>query len=284
MSTYENAANLAPTFLRRVLARYEGTRLAAQEIAGLFLEDTVGALWTSLLIEAHRIDMTDGAGQYAAHLLRSAHDARVVGVDPPGSPLGVCGIVVAGRWAEDFHRASSVPWDPLKRHADVLEDASMSGQPEEWAKRVVDVYRSWECDAVVVERNFGGDMCRAAIHAVDSSVPVKEVRAADGKKVRATPVVGYYDQARVHHLGILADLETEQTTWVPPGTIDPETLEDIGAKWSPNRLDAAVWAVTFLLPPLAVQAAQASTPKGGGAARRAPVGARARGGMAQRRR
>jgi phage terminase large subunit-like protein len=46
-----------------------------------------------------------------------------------------------------------------------------------------------------------------------------------------------YEQRRVHHIGNperFADLENEMTTWT-----DDE-------RWSPNRLDAVVWALTFL--------------------------------------
>lgn len=273
MSTYENAANLAAPFLTRILARYEGTRLARQEILGLLVDDVVGALWTALLIEATRVGVQDTA-EYAAHLLPDAHDVRVVGVDPAGSALGMTGIVVAGRWSKAFTEGIGMKWDPHKRHADVLDDRSMSGQPEEWVKAVIDAHDYWGCGAVVVERNFGGDMVRAALHAVRDDLRVIEVTASKSKKVRAEPVVNQYDQGRIHHVGLLPDLEEEMTTWVPPGTIDPDTSEDIGSDWSPNRLDAAVWALTHLVPPLAVHRGKSSAPTGGGASRRAPQGSR----------
>lgn len=44
-TTYENARNLAPTFVQQILKRYEGTRLGAQEILGEVLYDQVGSLW-----------------------------------------------------------------------------------------------------------------------------------------------------------------------------------------------------------------------------------------------
>jgi len=40
----------------------------------------------------------------------------------------------------------------------------------------------------------------------------------------------------MHHAGSYADLETEMTTYTP----------DV-KQWSPNRLDAMVWATTGLL-------------------------------------
>lgn len=273
MSTYENAANLAPPFLRRILARYEGSRLARQEILGLLVDDVVGALWTAALIERGRLGVTDST-EHALHLLPTWHDLRVVGVDPAGSTLGMTGIVVAGRWAPESHEILPGRYQPDRRHVDVLDDRSMSGQPEEWAKAVVDAHDAWGCAAVVVEINYGGDMVRSAIHSIRSDIRVIEVRASKSKKVRAEPVVNQYDQGRIHHIGILPDLEEELTTWVPPGTLDPDTGEDIGSDWSPNRLDALVWALAHLAPPLAVRTASTSAPTGGGASRRAPTGSR----------
>ena len=44
-STHENAANLAPSFLRQIVARYEGTRLGRQELEAEMLDDNPDALW-----------------------------------------------------------------------------------------------------------------------------------------------------------------------------------------------------------------------------------------------
>jgi phage terminase large subunit-like protein len=51
------------------------------------------------------------------------------------------------------------------------------------------------------------------------------------KETRAAPVAALYAAGRVHHVGTLARLEHEQTTWEP------------GTRRSPNRLDACVFAV-----------------------------------------
>lgn len=230
MSTYENRANLAPAFLRAVLARYKGTRLGAQEIDGILLDDVEGALWQSALIERGR--RTEPA----------EHSKRVVGVDPAGSVHTDVGIVVAG-----LHAA---PKDRMRPECDVIIDLSMKGQPEEWAKEVVAAYYVYGCDAVAVERNYGGDMCRAVIHAVDPRVRVEEVHATRGKAVRAEPIATMYDTERVHHLGYLTDLESEQTSWVPEEKGQP----------SPNRIDALVWAITWLAPPMALMEGGIQTP------------------------
>ena len=75
-STYDNADNLAPSFLAALKARYEGTRLGRQEIAGELLSDVEGALWSYAMIDAARID-TLPAGVSLARI--------VVAVDPPAT-------------------------------------------------------------------------------------------------------------------------------------------------------------------------------------------------------
>ena len=50
-STYENAANLAPSFLERLRERYEGSRLGRQEIHAELPEDVPGALCSRATID-----------------------------------------------------------------------------------------------------------------------------------------------------------------------------------------------------------------------------------------
>ena len=67
------------------------------------------------------------------------------------------------------------------------------------------------------------------------SVPVLEVHSKFGKQLRAEPISLCYEQGRVHHLGVLAELESQMTSWVP------------GEGHSPDRVDALVHALTALL-------------------------------------
>jgi phage terminase large subunit-like protein len=62
------------------------------------------------------------------------------------------------------------------------------------------------------------------------------VPASRGKQQRAEPVASLYEQNRVRHVGTLPELEDELTQW------DPDKVD-----WSPNRLDALVWALTELM-------------------------------------
>ena len=218
-STADNAANLAPGFLRR-LVRYEGTRIGRQELHGELIEDVEGAYWSFLMIDKNR-------------LARSPRLARVVvGVDPPGGATEA-GIVAAGLIE------SPCPCKQEKElpHYAVLRDRSKQTSPEGWGRRAGKLYDDMEADRVIGEVNFGGDMVEAIMRQVRPDVPFTSVRASRGKGRRAEPVSAMYEQGRVHHVGKperFADLENEMTTWT-----DEE-------RWSPNRLDAVVWALTFL--------------------------------------
>ena len=89
-------------------------------------------------------------------------------------------------------------------------------------------------DLIVAEGNFGGDMVLSTLRNVDNTVNARKVNASRGKLVRAEPIAALYEQGRVHHLHPFPNLEDEMTTYVA------------GESWSPNRMDAMVWALTEL--------------------------------------
>ena len=98
-----------------------------------------------------------------------------------------------------------------------------------------------DADAIVVERNFGGDMCRATIEKqvklVGGPTPrIIDVTASRGKRIRAEPVAMLYEQHRVWHLPGLEELEAEMTGW-----------DASDGSPSPNRVDSAVWSLTWLM-------------------------------------
>lgn len=215
-STYDNADNLSPAFLNAIRARYEGTRLGRQEIAGELLNDVEGALWSYAMIEATRLSaLPDGVS-----LARI-----VVAVDPPassGSDSAECGIVVAGRGDDG--------------RGYVLADRSVRGSPNEWARAAVKAYHDFQADHITIEVNQGGEMATNTLRTVDQNVPIETVHASRGKYARAEPVSALYEQERISHLGTFAALEDQQATWVPDGRMP-----------SPDRLDALVWAFTDLM-------------------------------------
>jgi phage terminase large subunit-like protein len=210
-TTYDNLANLAPAFRDEVLSAYEGTRIGRQELMGELLEDVEGALWTLTMIDADRVKVTPDMQRI------------VVGIDPSGGTgpdSDEQGIIVAGLGVDgDVY---------------VLADRSCKLSPHGWASRAVAAFHEFAADRIIAEKNFGGDMVLSTIQQVSKTVPVKVITASRGKVQRAEPVAAAYEQHRVHHVGPMAKLEDQMTTWTPfDGT-------------SPDRMDALVWVVTEL--------------------------------------
>ncbi len=216
MTTFDNLANLAAGFAQDILAQYAGTRLARQELNAEILEDVPGALWTQELLErTRRKDLPPLA-------------RIVVSVDPAASSsegAAETGIIVAGAATAQRGRPPE---------CFVLDDLTLRGTPNEWAVQAVAAYRTFRADRIVVERNNGGDMVAATIHAVDPRVPVLPVFASRGKYVRAEPVATLYERGLIHHVGRLPKLEDSLVKWAPGHP-------------SPDRLDALVWAITALV-------------------------------------
>lgn len=215
-ATMDNRGNLSESYMDAIMGVYEGTRLAQQELYGEMLSDVEGALWVPDLIDRGRETQ-----------LPMGTPLRCVGVDPSvaENPRDECGIIVV---------ASTGDRDLYKRHAWVLEDATVHGSPDTWANKVVSMARKWGAP-VVAEVNQGGALVRNAINTIDPSVKVLEVHSKFGKALRAEPVTLAYEQSRVHHVGYLAELESQMISWIP------------GEGKSPDRVDALVHALTALL-------------------------------------
>jgi phage terminase large subunit-like protein len=216
MSTAENAANLAPGFLDTVVGRYHGTRLGRQELDGELIEDREDALFSRNAIERGRVVAPP-------ELVRV-----VVAVDPPassGTRSAACGIVAAGLGADGCGY--------------VLADATVAqASPERWARAAASLYHTVEADSLVAEVNQGGDMVETVLRQSDPTVAVTKVRASRGKWARAEPVALMYEQGRVHHVGVMPELEDQMCNFVPAGTSEGV---------SPDRIDALVWALSALM-------------------------------------
>lgn len=183
---------------------------------GEYEPTAIGAIWDRQTIHAHR-----------RHELPKM--ARiVVSIDPAvSSELGsdehgivVCGIGEDGRGY-------------------VLDDATLKGTPKQWAERALATFDRWEADAIVIERNQGGDMCRHTLRSVRPAVPVVEVVATRGKHVRAEPIAALYSMGRVSHVGTFPKLEDQMCQMTAGG------YEGHG---SPDRADALVWGMSQLFP------------------------------------
>lgn len=215
-STYENIENLSDQYRDAVLSAYEGTRLGRQEIYGEVLDDVEGALWKPDMI------------QHIEEGRVPDLDRIIVAVDPAGSANArsdETGIIVIGRAGKALY---------------VLADLTDKYSPAGWADAAHSAYEDFSADAIVAEKNYGGDMVKHTLETTGKeNVRVLLVDSRRGKQLRAEPIVGLYERCLVWHVKgknrtDLAKLESEQVEWVP------------GKGASPNRVDALVHGATEL--------------------------------------
>jgi len=208
--------NLDEAVIALLTATYGGTRIGAQELDGVMLEDVEGALWTHEMIERARLEAP------------ATFDRIVVGVDPPagaGEGSDACGIVVCGARGEALY---------------VIEDATVRGlSPEGWANRVAAAALRWNTHLVVAEANNGGAMVESVLKAADLGLWVRLVHASRGKCARAEPIALKFESGKAFFAGEFPELEAELGGMVAGGSYE-------GPSRSPDRADAMVWAMTVL--------------------------------------
>ncbi|HDX9095522.1 TPA: DNA-packaging protein [Klebsiella michiganensis] len=181
-----------------------------------------GALWNEEMISA-------------AHAMRITQElARtVVAIDPQATnseESDESGIAVASVYGSGDERQYSL-------------DADYSGKysPNGWATKAIEAYKQHEADAIVIETNQGGDMAEDTLRNAGFTGRVIRVHASKGKYARAEPISALYAQGRVAHRGSLYEVENQFMEYVPTT-----------AKKSPDRLDAAVYALTELSEPQSI--------------------------------
>jgi PBSX family phage terminase large subunit len=212
-TTYlDNIANLNDSFI----AKAEQTKITNPErydhiYMGLPTKSNPNALWKKdTMISPFRVHESP------------AMQRIVVGVDPSvGTGGDECGIVIAGRGFDG--------------HYYVLDDASAMLSPRDWGRTVAGKYNDHRADRIIAEVNNGGDMVVDTIRHANESLPVKVVHATRGKLIRAEPIAALYEEGKVHHLGMFAEMEQELCTFTGKAS-----------DRSPNRMDALVWALTEL--------------------------------------
>lgn len=212
-STFENEENLADSALKMLKEKYEGTTLGRQELYAEIIDTIDGALWTNDLIERSRIhkDKEQDLSQI------------IIAIDPAvtaNQDSDETGIVVVGK---DYNNEYYV-----------LEDLSGRYSADKWGRIAINAYYEWNADRIVAEVNNGGDLVERLLRNIDTNVPYRSVRATRGKILRAEPVAALYEQNRVHHMGVLPELESQMCSY----TGETNT--------SPDRLDALVWGLTEL--------------------------------------
>ena len=216
-STFANSANLAPAFLEAIKARYAGTRLGRQELEAELLSDTPGALWQLAWLDRDRVER-------APELIRI-----VVAIDPAVSNnegSDETGVVIAGVGRDG--------------HGYILEDLSGRYAPFEWAAKAVQAYQRHKADRIIAEVNNGGLMVEETLRMISRGVSYKAVHASRGKVTRAEPVSALYEQRKVHHVGSFSALEDQMCSFT-------SDFDRARAGYSPDRLDALVWALSELM-------------------------------------
>jgi phage terminase large subunit-like protein len=181
-----------------------------------------GALWNEEMISA-------------AHAMRITQELTrtVVAIDPQATnseESDESGIAVASVYGSGDERQYSL-------------DADYSGKysPNGWATKAIEAYEQHEADAIVIETNQGGDMAEDTLRNAGFGGRIIRVHASKGKYARAEPISALYAQGRVAHRGSLYEVENQFMEYVPST-----------AKKSPDRLDAAVYALTELSEPQSI--------------------------------
>jgi predicted phage terminase large subunit-like protein len=217
--TMDNVANLSQTAVDELLRRYEGTELGRQELEGDILGDVPGAL-----VKRDQI-------QYGAAPKRYNDQQELV----PDYTRIVVAIDPAGTYGPDSDETGIVVGAVRESLGFVLDDLSGRFSPQDWATRAIKAYEQHQADAIVVERNYGGDMVRHTLQSVGFTGRIIEVVASRGKTLRAEPVTAKYEQGLIYHLRPFPELEDQLCTYTPD------------TKESPDRMDALVWAFTELM-------------------------------------
>ena len=209
----DNAANLAQGFMAAMRASYGDSALARQELDGELLAELPDALWQRAQLEA--VTMSPPP--------RGDFIRLVVGVDPAIGGANETGIIVAGK--------------DKSGHIWVLGDYSAHAPPDIWARHVRQAFAQWRADCVVVEVNQGGDLVAHLLRHNGPTLPLRQVRAVKSKAMRAEPVAAAYARGEVSHGADMPKLVEQMVNFTPQ--------QKTGL--SPDRLDAAIWAITSLL-------------------------------------
>lgn len=228
MNPIDNLINLPEDYLK--ILRGLPKRQKERFLYGHYLVDVEGALWNTFMI-----DSAKGMPEPDVQI------RTVVGIDPATTDeeaSSLWGIVAASIYhgesievlTEDGGRRTVEQF-----RGRVHEDASFKSSPSKCIKRAIEIYDKYDCDAMVVETNQGGDMVEDLLRLHGYKGKIFKVHASRSKHARAEPVSALYEQGLIGHDAGLSELEEELMTYTPFET-----------KKSPDRLDALVWAITHL--------------------------------------
>lgn len=228
----DNAENLPEDYIASLRAL--PARQRKRFFEGNYSGDAENALWRR---EMFKRVTRDENGAWPVEMRRI-----VVAIDPAASSdagSDETGIAVAGLGVDG--------------KGYLLEDGSGRMTPDAWARAAIALYHAHDADRIVAEVNNGGEMVEAVIRAHAPSVSYKPVHASRGKVTRAEPIAALYELGKVYHAPGLDTLEDQMCSV----TVD---FDRKAAGWSPDRVDAAVWAFTDLFPELTRRRPQEDPP------------------------
>jgi phage terminase large subunit-like protein len=203
-----------------------GTRLGMRELLAIEQLGVVGAKWNQDIINYE----TD-------HEKWPRFIRTVVAIDPAGT--------TARQWADENAATEEERKEGRKRSATsicvkakgtdnkIYTLAWVAGRwsPNQWATKAIELFRVFNADRIVAERNFGGDMVESTLRNVWADAPITLVTASKGKEARAEPVVALYEQKREIHCVVFADAEHQLCNFV-------DAKHNEGADY----VDSGVWA------------------------------------------
>jgi len=219
-STFDNKANLSETFINETTKMYSGTSLEKQELYGELLMEAEGALWSRELLR----NQTLPESKPIPPLERVA-----IGIDPAVTTSKYSdrtGLVTAAMGTDGY--------------AYVLRDDTARYKTDGWVNKVLELYDYYSRLAptsVVVESNQGGDLLLQALHRERPFLPADKTFSTTSKIARAQPIALMYEKGLVYHVKGLTELENEQCAY-----------EGAPRQKSPDHLDAAVFALTQIMP------------------------------------
>lgn len=247
-STDENRDNLAKSFYRKIMDRYEGTSVGKQEIHAEVLGEESGALWTAEMLDRYRVksgvpwseeersSYLMAARQYAAQNM----DRVVIGVDPntKTSSNHAAGIVPVGQRYDNM-RFCLGDW------------SRTNASPANWAKTAMECYLWFDADEIVAEVNNGGEMVRdlvmQAAKEMDVEPPVFRMEHAKRNKVeRATPIAALFEQGRAGLFGECGHRERPGPLYLLETQMQSlhDNFDPTGEDY--DRVDALVWGMRRL--------------------------------------